>query len=150
MKDSVPLVLVAGEIDEPIDALAQRLDAEVMLGVAGVRHVDVGLAERLIEQHRDRQQAQREQAQLRREQDAARRAAQAARAKADRDRVRAIQARQQIDVDGDLSASAFATLTADDESSRLARAGRRMDEYLGGRDGTLTYRRVSPDTQEAH
>lgn len=54
MTDTVALALVALEVDEPLDALAARLGAEVMYGPAGVRYVDAGLATELIDAHRQR------------------------------------------------------------------------------------------------
>lgn len=130
--NTIPLSHLALEIDASADELAERLGDRVAVDDIGRRCVDRTLAGVMIAAYHAEKQAQQEREQRRNEQAAARRQVMARQHQQLLDRVKAVQMRQQIDVDGDLSKSALATMTADDLESKLARSSNRMDDFLGG------------------
>lgn len=132
----VPLAVLAAELDTTAAELARRIgDDNVFLDGTGFRCTTEAQAAALIadrnaraERERQRRHAQRQPAldtaQL-------------------RQRVQAIAAKQRElanALDGvDLSSSALARVTADDQAERIARSSSNLDDYLSG---DMTYHRI--------
>lgn len=122
-----------------VDRLADRLGDQVIVDDAGLRCCTRATARRLYDAREGRREAQRQATRQARQQP-----------NPLRERIRAQQEHQrQIDIDGDLAASALATITAGDHESRLAAAGRRMDDMLAsGRNGVLRFHSFKHQIQE--
>lgn len=129
MSDPVALTVLALELDGvTAEQLGRRYAADVVVDFIGRRCVARDTAREIIAEHH----AQRQQL-------ADRRAEQLAESKRRgnplRRRVQALQARQQIDVGGDLSRSALASMLLDDHDDHMAAADRRIAEYARPGDG---------------
>lgn len=126
MSDPVALsVLPVLQLEFPgvsVEQLASRYANDIVLDYIGRRCLPRDRAREIILDHRARAQQLADQ---RAEQRAERRR----RGDPIRRRITALRARQQVDIDGDLSRSALATLMAEDASAREASTDRRMAEF---------------------
>lgn len=132
----VPLGVLAAELDTAVDQLARTIgDDDIYLDGIGFRCCTEAQAAALIAERNARQDRERQRRHAQRQP-----ALDTAQLRA---RVQAIAAKQRElanALDGvDLSESALARVTADDQAERIARSSSNLDDYLSG---DMTYHRI--------
>jgi hypothetical protein len=140
MPNVVPIVIVAAELDETVDALLMKLgDGVIVVDDAGVRCLTTTMARQILDAHRAAEKA-------RRDRDAADRQLAEAEPNAAQRRVLALQRQQAAWNDSPNSdIPAIARVLSSDPESRFNRNARDLDEQM---NGEIILHRLTPNQQE--